>query len=69
MFLSVFLQFLSLNGTADLAQTGYKAFFSCSTKLSMKFQLLIKTKILKNKDSDLGPLQYRPPKVHTVKPV
>ena len=28
---------------------GYKTFFSCSTQLSMKFQLLLKPKILKNR--------------------
>ena len=36
----------------DLAR-GYK-FFSCSTQPSMKFQLLIKTKMLKNKDFALS---------------
>ena len=29
---------------------GYTTFFSCSTQLSIKFQVLIKTKMLKNKE-------------------
>ena len=34
----------------DTRPRGYTAFYWCSTQLSMKFHLLIKTKMLKNKD-------------------